>query len=357
MNGERSQSGTGGEKARIKREASEWVARMDRGLTAAEQDAFFDWLERDARHREALNHRQAAWNKLKGLAAWRPQHSEEVNPDLLKAEAGKWKRSWRGASLWGLAVAAVVALAALAWWWGSDFLNTDDGTLLLTAQEGEALYRRHTLADGSVIELNEGARVSVHYSSRERVVNLHSGEAFFEVAKDAGRPFTVIAAGAVVKAVGTAFNVSLGDEEVEVLVTEGQVEIRSVSEPRLSLDESAAKVVSSLSAGQLSRVRLAGASPVDLAVREISRMELEERLAWKRLPVMQFVDTPLRELVGKFNLYNETKIVVEDPDLEGLVVSAALRPDNIDGLARLLELSLDVEVERGDGELRIRKGR
>ena len=80
-------------------------------------------------------------------------------------------------------------------------------------------YQIHRLHDGSIVELNKGAQISIRYSGDERRVDLLSGEAYFEVAKNPDRPFIVSARGIDVKAVGTAFNVRLHNDSLEVLVT------------------------------------------------------------------------------------------------------------------------------------------
>src|SRR5581483_9214616 len=86
-------------------------------------------------------------------------------------------------------------------------------------------YERQTLADGSVVELNGNTQVQVAYSPAERRVRLVQGEAHFTVAKNKRRPFWVEAQGVSVRAVGTAFNVRLDPQRVDVLVTEGRVPV------------------------------------------------------------------------------------------------------------------------------------
>ncbi|MFM9091957.1 MAG: FecR/PupR family sigma factor regulator, partial [Verrucomicrobiota bacterium] len=42
-------------------EAAAWVIRLERGLTAAEQDRLSEWLAADPRHRLALARMRAHW--------------------------------------------------------------------------------------------------------------------------------------------------------------------------------------------------------------------------------------------------------------------------------------------------------
>ena len=69
--------------------------------------------------------------------------------------------------------------------------------------------RTVTLADGSQVNLSGGSAIGVDITSEERRVRLLSGEAFFDVAHDAARPFTVEAGEARIVVLGTAFDVAL----------------------------------------------------------------------------------------------------------------------------------------------------
>jgi transmembrane sensor len=82
------------------------------------------------------------------------------------------------------------------------------------------------LPDGSTIFLNRNSLLSYrsNFNGRGRNVNLE-GEAFFEIAPDAAKPFIIDAGNAKVKVVGTSFNVITRNSEsaVEVFVKTGKV--------------------------------------------------------------------------------------------------------------------------------------
>jgi transmembrane sensor len=96
------------------------------------------------------------------------------------------------------------------------------------------------LPDGSTIFLNRNSEFSYrsNFGGSGRNVNL-SGEAFFEIAPDAAKPFIIDAGNARVRVVGTSFNVitSNSESEVEVFVKTGKVILSSNSgSSSLSLD-------------------------------------------------------------------------------------------------------------------------
>ena len=194
--------------------AAEWLARRDRGLTPAEQDAYLQWLTERPSRAALVAECERAWARLDVLRQWRPAHSAHPNPDLLAT-----RRPTRAAKLRGVfALAAVLALGVFLGWqaWRDD---RADGAQIVPGPE------RLVLEDGSLVELNAGARVAVTFSARERRVRLTHGEAHFTVAKNPARPFVVEVDGYAVRAVGTAFLVQRGSGEVAVMVTEGQVRV------------------------------------------------------------------------------------------------------------------------------------
>jgi hypothetical protein len=85
-----------------------------------------------------------------------------------------------------------------------------------------------TLPDGTHIWLNSGSQLSYppDFKGKSREVFL-SGEAIFDVAHDAGKPFYVITKDIKIKVLGTRFNVSAYDNEssVQTVLLEGRVTI------------------------------------------------------------------------------------------------------------------------------------
>lgn len=83
-----------------------------------------------------------------------------------------------------------------------------------------------TLADGSRVWLNAGSSITypVSFVSSERKVNM-TGEAYFEVAKDASKKFIVIASGLTTEVIGTHFNINTYTDEAvkKVTLLEGSI--------------------------------------------------------------------------------------------------------------------------------------
>ena len=79
----------------VEAEAAAWVVRHERGLTAAEQDAFSSWLAAHPRHRAAFAEQRWSWEELDRLNGL--QTSVHAGPDapLLAPADGRPAARWR----------------------------------------------------------------------------------------------------------------------------------------------------------------------------------------------------------------------------------------------------------------------
>jgi transmembrane sensor len=323
----------------VARSAAEWLARRDRGLTPAEQDAFTQWLAADPAHPAALRQHAAAFERMMTLYEWQPGQSPEPNENLFVPPARH--RWWLAVA--GLAAAASLVVGVALTWRGA--APTEPAVVAKTYLR---VNERHALPDGSLVELNEGARIALRFSAGERRVHL-TGEGHFTVTPDAARPFVVEAGGATVRAVGTAFNVRLGLEAVDVLVTEGSVRVES---PRGAADADAVPAAL-VEARHRAVISLSPAAAP--AVTPVQAAEIAEALAWQ-MPRLQFFDTPLGEAIAEFNARNPVQLVLGEADLRNLAIGGTFAVDNVEGFVRLLELTCDLRSERRGREIVLTRG-
>ncbi|MDP3069550.1 MAG: FecR domain-containing protein [Opitutaceae bacterium] len=306
-------------------EAADWVARRDRGLTAAEQDAFLQWLHSHPHHRQALTRLDRAWSALDSLAAWQPADGAQPNPDLLAPP----RTSGRGFAWWtsfvGVGVAASIALVV---WHGSS--SGPEGITVAPGVRVIARPERQALADGSIAELNHGGRFEVAFDGTERRVRLREGELHVTVVKDAARPFLVEAGGVTVRAVGTAFNVRRERDSVEVIVTEGRVQV-----------ESSVGAPVPVASGERARIA-AGARPL---VTPTDAMAITRELAWRGVR-LEFEALPLEAVVTEFNLRNARQLAIGDAAAGRVKVAGTFRADEPEAFVRLLEASFGIAVDR-----------
>jgi transmembrane sensor len=221
------------------------------------------------------------------------------------------------------------------------------------------------LDDGSVIELNAGAKVDVHFTLEERRVELVSGEALFSVAKNPNRPFIVSAGLLSVRAIGTAFSVARSQGAVSVLVTEGKVRLDEPDGlPRPVGASGAFRELSNLVAGQraeLSTPTLPVQTAIAVAktallIKEVTPIEIERALSWQGIR-LEFIDMRLNDVVSEFNRYNARKLVIADAETASIVVGGNFRADNVDTFVRLLCSGFGVKAEPRGNQIILRSSR
>lgn len=328
-------------------EAAFWMWRLDRGLAADEQDAFFDWLAVDPLNSAALAKYRQSWKRLDNLAAWLPEYSEKPNPDLLAPSSKPKVLRYISFSM---AAVAVLALSALVWQANNKPVPAERPVIARNTHP----ENRTALEDGSVVKLKDDARVTVLYALGERRVRLDRGEAFFIVAKDADRPFVVEVQGVDVSALGTAFNVRLDSDSFEVLVSEGVVKVGTSKK-----DYDKAKTVEDENSPLLAASQRAIVSFTrDLDIPEIATLtkgEIHRVLAWQH-GLMTFSSKPLSEIAYELNHFNETQMTVLDEELAKTRFSGSFRSDNMEGFVRLLEAAFGAKAEwNGDSEILLSK--
>jgi transmembrane sensor len=187
--------------ARVTREAKDqaiaWVM-LTRDPGFADWDGFTAWLEADAGHARLYDELMLA---DEGIAA------------QLARSAPAVRRHWRWPVVGG-AVAAALALVAVV----PTITRPDVAPRTIASAPGQKLTVK--LADGSRIDMNGATRLVL---DGPRHARLERGEALFAVVHDEARPFEVASGDALIRDVGTTFNVVRDPMRFTVTVSEGEI--------------------------------------------------------------------------------------------------------------------------------------
>lgn len=256
----------------IREQASRWF--LDLRDEEAGEDAwlaFTDWLEADDRHRLAYDAVEAAWVDVEALEPEAVTGGATVVP-LRPARAPRRSIPW--APVMALAATLVLALGLWTVYRPAAFVDYRTGDAPRTI----------VMADGSSIYMNRHSELSVSSDPRVRTVRLEDGEAAFDVAHDASRPFTVESGERSVRVLGTVFNVLNHGSRFEVAVQRGVVEVTS---PRVSATR--------LEAGR-KLVQRAGGRPT------VSTLSGDQVLSW-RDGVLVYRNSPLSEVAEDLSRY------------------------------------------------------
>ena len=288
--------------AQIEDAAIEWIARLRASdVTDAERADFAEWLAAGEAHKRAFDDMAALW----GLTA-------QLDVSYVAAPTANQSVTRRWAPL-ALAAGLLMAFALLLAG-GGDTYRTEPGE-----------QRRVVRSDGSNMYLNTATRVEVRFSRNAREVLLDTGgEAYFEVAREARRPFVVHTAHGTVEALGTAFNVLAEPEHTAVAVAEGRVGVTSTDGDTDTLE---ARQQARLAHGEVA-FNGANGRPADIA-------------SW-RTGRLVYDGVTLQALVQDLNRYLPKPMSLADTHLADMPVSAVLTLQEQDAMLDALARSLDL---------------
>ncbi|WP_374633825.1 FecR domain-containing protein [Ferrovibrio sp.] len=311
----------------IRARAIDWFVQMDgRQPTHAEAEALKAWLAADSRHRQAYGQVQQMWRELGMLEREAPLPLPLPLPLSLSMPQRRMGGIGAVFSGWRMAATAS-ALAALAL---VALIFDLPMRLRADARTGIGEISEIMLPDGSKVTLGANSAIGMDYTAQRRGLRLLRGEALFEVAADAERPFEVLAAEGIQRALGTAFTVRLLPDGADVTALEHQI---SVSYPASS------KNAVTLSPGQRlrygERIGLGQVRPGDTAA----------AAAWARGKLV-YVDQPLHQVIDELNRYYKGRIVISDRTLASRRISGVF--ETKDPLATLdaIERSLHLQSSR-----------
>ena len=323
----------------IEAEACAWIAQLDGSEPSPEDlSAFQEWMQRSKQHREEIRRLSVLWSDLNILTE-------------LAVPMKKRRHPWLGlpnVKFFAFAATILVGLAATALVLRSHNLapTPADGPYFATAV-GER--KPVVLSDGSKVLLNTDSRIQIAYSGAQRAVHLLRGEAYFEVAHNSDRPFLVYAGANVVRAVGTSFSVHVQKRDVAVVVTEGTVELSSITSTGAAETSSriGARVIplAALKAGQSAVVD----QQIE-AIRTVQPAEVTRKLSWRE-GVLSFSGESLEQVVNEVSRYTHMTIVISDPSIRNVAIGGYFKAGDTEAMFEALETSFGVRVNRVNDKL------
>lgn len=168
---------------------------------------------------------------------------------------------------------------------------------------GTAEIRKVPLPDGSVATLGPDTGIRLVFTEARRDVQLLYGMVFVDVAKDADRPFAVVADDVVATALGTAYEVSSDGGFLTVSVDHGIVRVGTptIADQRLE-------------AGQWLRL--------DRSSKHVDRgaRDAEQIAAWRGGMIVADKE-PISAVVTRIERWQRGEVLIADPSLGSLPIS------------------------------------
>jgi transmembrane sensor len=304
------------------REAGEWLARLAADDVSAEDRARFQtWQAVHPQHARTYAAMHDVWREYEAAGPL----VRAVSFGQTMNEVSQPKPRWLPRTLAAAAVLVMVCLGG-GWWYVTRPLTE----IFQTAVGERATIQ---LPDGSSLELNSNSLARVEYGKQSRVVYLDRGESFFNVIHDAQRPFQVIAAGSVIRDIGTAFDVDLRPAGLRVTVDEGTVEVGSA--------------MSATPAATVSANERADIQGRLVTVRKLSAEDIARSAGW-RTGILDFDHEPLADIVAEISRYTTTRIILQDPAIARMPMDGNFQANaqGAESLVSMLRDGLNLPVHK-----------
>jgi ferric-dicitrate binding protein FerR (iron transport regulator) len=236
--------------------------------------------------------------------------------------------------------AAVLAVALLTVAGYDVFFNRAASSQLIEISATNQIVKTYTLPDGTLVSLNSDTHLKYpkRFGKSTREVTVE-GEAFFEVKPNKKKPFIIHAGNAQIKVLGTSFNVCAYPSEklVEVIVKTGVVQVLNKTNGTKQNEELIL-------------------NPGDKGTLVCSNNELLKTtnqnpnfLAWKTHDLI-FRATSLSEVVNDLEKVYKVNIRLDDPKLNGLLLTAHFNDDPLDFILKVIENTFKIEMQKVDGQ-------
>ncbi|MBX2922873.1 MAG: FecR domain-containing protein [Chitinophagaceae bacterium] len=190
------------------------------------------------------------------------------------------------------------------------------------------------LADGSHVWLNAGSSLTypVAFVGKERKVSI-TGEAYFEVTRNAARPFIVDRGKMSVRVLGTHFNVNAYDDETDIRVTllEGSVKVSGTRNTASSIIKPGEQAVFSQAKG--------GAQ-----IRVSDDVDVDEVMAWKNGKFQFGEKTDIQTIMRQISRWYDVEVEYKG-NVTGLIGGSISRSANVSSVLEMLEKTGEVKFK------------
>lgn len=321
---------------RLREQAARWFIRMRRAEPDdPERSKFEAWLMSDPVHAHEYSAIAETWEafdstpRLQSLA----KAMERKRAELLQQKNNMGKLAKQGVLGAFMAVAAGL-LGHTIWgeWQAQPVHQAAYSTI-----SGE--IKTVSMDDGSQLTLNGGAKVHVTYYRNRRMVALTQGEAIFDVAKDAKRPFIVDANNARVTVLGTRFAVNRLEHMVRVSVEHGSVRV----EKNGAEDNESDFII--LRDGQVAEIH-AAQSP------RLVERNAADAFAFRDGSLV-FENATLGEIAETLSRYRRTPVRALWGHAQASQITAVLQVQDIENFIRMLPQIANVRVQETPTETQL----
>lgn len=297
--------------------------------TAAEIEIVDKWVFASKDNLKYFTHFKLIWEASRGLKtesnldiedSWAEfKHlTQQLNPPAtLIRPLNRYGRWMKIAAIW----IAVLGITGLFY----TFLRP--GTPTMITLQALNSVEVDTLSDGSVITLNKYAVLSypTKFTGGMREVKLTRGEAFFNIAHNRSKPFIIHVNDALIKVVGTSFNIKNDHSNAEIIVETGIVQVihkkvivRLKPKEKADIDFQSGKITKGLTTDKL-----------------YNYYRTQELVANK---------TPLWKVVKVLSEIYHVKIEIADKKVANSLLTTTFKVDSLDRILNVISQTFNVRI-------------
>ncbi len=263
---------------------------------------------------------EAAWSDLKGKI----RNYQQVIHGEQPVKVLRWGGFYRAA-------AGLLLITSLYFLY--QYMRPDMREIKLSAS---GMVLTDSLPDGSIVQLNDGAVLTYHedFAKKGRKVSM-TGEAYFEVKPDPLNKFEINLDGALIRVLGTAFNVRSGTQQafIEVAVKEGTVALWNTNNDNQLI----------LVGGETGRI--------DKNTWEMKKQEaIAPDVFYWNSKTLIFKDTPLEQVIAVLERVYGKEVRVASDQILRCKLSGRFRGDNLESILKNIVLNFNLELNQENGQ-------
>lgn len=231
-----------------------------------------------------------------------------------------------------LRIASVAAVVFFAMTCGMAYLYMAEPNEIYT-YSAQSVPVEYLLADGTKVTLNKNSSLTYKsdFGENRRDVKL-TGEAFFKVAKDKNRPFSVEALGTKTEVLGTSFNVRANAESGKVTTTLVEGSVKFMAENCEQVLKPGEEIAFNTNSQKY----------------ELQKTDTQYNTAWVS-GRFNYKNVSFAYLADKLEHIYKTKIIIEDSKIAIRIVSASfLNDEPIENIIQALQNELEFSYQTKD---------
>ncbi|WP_158799178.1 FecR family protein [Pedobacter sp. L105] len=304
--------------------------------TAAEIEAVDRWVFASEDNLKYFTHFKLIWETSRGLKiesnlntddSWAEfkQLTERKNqPEVIIRPINTYQRWMKIAAIW----IAIMGISGLMY----TFLQAGQPRLL-TLQSYQTV-KTDTLSDGSIVTLNKNSLLTYpeKFKGDTREIKLTTGEAFFMVAHNKSKPFIIHLDDAIVKVVGTSFNIKKTNAHAEVIVESGIVQV--------------------IHKKVIIRLKPQEKADIDYKSGKLTRGTSTDKL-YNYYRTQEFVanKTPLWRIVKVLNSVYHVNIEIADQKLAARTLTTTFKTDSLDKILAIIAETFNARIVHQPGKI------